>query len=67
MIEVKNLFQGERKRDKEGNLITGKQDKEKHGIGLKVVNDIVRTHKGTLETLIKGNMFIVKAFLYMQG
>mgnify|MGYP003291164388 CR=1 FL=1 len=67
LIEVKNLFQGERKRDKEGNLITGKQDKEKHGIGLKVVNDIVRTHKGTLETLIKGNMFIVKAFLYMQG
>ena len=45
VIEEKNSYLGEIKKDKAGKLITSK-NKEEHGIGMQSIEKIVRRHEG---------------------
>ncbi len=65
LLVVKNPYQGERRRSEAEIPKTTKKDKENHGIGLKVVSDIIQKYHGKLEIKDEENVFSVSAFLYM--
>lgn len=62
-IKVRNSFSGKVIIGQKG-LMTNKEHKEGHGIGLKSVRKIVENYDGVLETKIEENYFEVKAILY---
>lgn len=64
LFEIQNAYNGELHHDKENELITGKQDKENHGIGLKNVKEIVKKYNGVFEVNMENQTFQVKTFLY---
>lgn len=65
LLVVKNPYQGERRQQEAEMPKTTKKDKKNHGIGLKVVNDIIKKYHGKLEIKDEENVFSVSAFLYM--
>ena len=63
-IFISNSYNGEIKENEKG-LLTTKQKKNEHGIGLKSVNQIVEKYNGIMSTLYNENMFQVKLLLYI--
>lgn len=66
LLEVKNPYQGEKRQSEDGTPRTTKGDKENHGMGFKIVSDIIRKYHGKLEVKEEESVFSVSAFLYMQ-
>lgn len=66
-LEINNFFKGERTRDKEGDYLTGKSDKMRHGIGLKAVKGVVRKYDGQMIIDSKNSKFNIKVLIYMDS
>ena len=62
-IMVENTYSGNIITDKEGKLVTQKEDKKNHGIGINNVKRIVKKYKGRYETEIDDKSYRVKVFL----
>lgn len=65
-VELKNPYKGERKKKGEDYLTTKENDQE-HGIGLKIVRDIIEKHNGTLDIEDRDYYFQVKLIVYDIG
>lgn len=66
-LEISNPFQGKIRRNREGELLTCKEDKVNHGLGLKEAKEIARKYGGQLMVHTDKNEFRVKVLLYMNG
>lgn len=64
VIILENSFDGCIHRDKRGNLLTSKKDREKHGIGLASIQNTLKKYNGYLNTEIKGNCFKLTIVMY---
>ena len=62
-IMVENTYSGNIITDKEGKLVTQKEDKKNHGMGINNVKRIVKKYKGRYETEIDDKSYRVKVFL----
>ena len=47
-------------------FFTTKENITEHGIGMKSIKQIVTSHNGKIEYLVKDTRFIVNAILYME-
>lgn len=63
-IKIENSFNGRLKKGQKG-LLTTKEKKEQHGIGLSNVRKIVEKYNGIMEICPHDNIFCVKLILYM--
>ena len=63
-IEIKNSFAKELRKTQKG-FLTTKAEKEKHGIGLNSVKQIVEKYKGLLKIEMQENLFCVNVILYL--
>ncbi|MBD5465019.1 MAG: GHKL domain-containing protein [Lachnospiraceae bacterium] len=63
-IKIENSFHGGLKKGQHG-LLTTKEKKEQHGIGLSNVRKIVEKYNGIMEICPHDNLFCVKLILYM--
>ena len=63
-IKIENSFSGRIKKGRQG-LLTTKEKKEQHGIGLSNVRKIVEKYNGIMEICPSDNIFCVKLILYM--
>lgn len=64
LFEITNNYDGRLERNNNGEIITTKEDKENHGIGLKDVKEIVKKYYGTIAIETLDDTFSVKVFLY---
>ena len=64
LIEMGNPFKGTINYDNKGNIISQKEDKNNHGLGLKIVKDVIKKYHGLLEVNTDNNYFRIKVFLY---
>ncbi|MCR5491956.1 MAG: ATP-binding protein [Bacilli bacterium] len=60
IIECVNYFEGDRKIDDEGHLLTTKEDPKNHGFGTRSIEHIVNKYGGTASYGIEGNVFTLK-------
>lgn len=65
-IVCKNTFTGELKTDREGNLLTSKEDSIAHGFGYSQMKKITRKYDGFLRYHIEDNCFVLEAGLQMK-
>lgn len=63
-IEIENSYDGELKIEN-GKLQTSKKNKERHGIGLSNVKNMIEKYNGTIKFTTKENRFLVKVILYV--
>lgn len=63
-IKIANSFNGRIEKGQQG-LLTTKEKKEQHGIGLSNVKKIVEKYNGIMEICPHDNLFCVKLILYM--
>lgn len=63
-IKIVNSFNGRIEKGQQG-LLTTKEKKEQHGIGLSNVRKIVEKYNGIMEICPHDNLFCVKLILYM--
>ncbi len=63
-IDIKNSFAGELRKDRNG-FVTTKAEKERHGVGLNSVKQIVEKYKGLLKIVTQENLFCVNVILYL--
>lgn len=70
MIRVENSFlpEGLEEGERQGSRVffTTKKEKERHGFGLKSVEQIVKAYRGTMEVTTRKDLFCVNLILYMQ-
>ena len=64
LIHVKNTFDGYVKETKEGELLTLKQDKSRHGFGLASIKKSVEKYDGVLEYSFSEKIFQITVLLY---
>lgn len=62
-IEVKNTYEGERKKNRKGEYLTTKKIEEMHGLGIKSVNSVVKKYDGYMKIEEKNNIFSVNVLL----
>lgn len=55
-LVIRNRYAGERKR-KRGNFLTGKTDKERHGLGLKSIRQAVKDCRGNVSATAENQIF----------
>ncbi len=67
LIKIANSYIGKLKKDKYGNLLSTKADKENHGIGLYSVKKVVSKYDGIMNNRIDDQMFIIQILLYESG
>lgn len=65
-VEIGNPYEGERKKKGE-NFLTTKENVKEHGIGLKIVGNIVKKHNGILKIDDGDNYFKVSLLVYDIG
>lgn len=63
MMQVKNRYAGERKKEGAGYL-TSKRDRKEHGMGLRIVQQIVKKYDGEMVIEDKDGIFDVAIMLY---
>lgn len=64
-FQINNSFNGIMKKNYKNEIITTKEDKESHGLGLKSIKEIVKKYEGKIDIKQRENQFEVKVFLYM--
>lgn len=64
LIEIGNPYEGNLTRDAKGGIITIKRDKDNHGLGLKIIKNIVEKYHGMLEIHTDNQYFRTKVFMY---
>lgn len=64
-FQINNNFNGTLKKDYKNEIVTTKEDKESHGLGLKSIKEIVKRYEGKIDIEQRDNQFEVKVFLYM--
>lgn len=64
LIEMGNSFAGMMKRDAEGGISTTKEDRNNHGLGIKLIKKVVDKYHGMFEINTSNDYFAVKIFLY---
>ena len=64
LIRIKNTFDGIVE-TKEGFIKTRKKESERHGIGLRNVDEIVKKYDGELNININGNYFVTDVLMYL--
>ena len=57
LIKVRNPYTGGLKKDRAGNYISEKKDRENHGIGLKSVRKVVEKYEGVMEIHTENQIF----------
>lgn len=57
LIKVRNPYTGDLKKDRTGNYISEKKDRENHGIGLKSVRKVVEKYEGVMEIHTEDQIF----------
>lgn len=57
LIKVRNPYTGDLKKDRVGNYISEKKDRENHGIGLKSVRKVVEKYEGVMEIHTEDQIF----------
>ena len=57
LIKVRNPYTGDLKKDRAGNYISEKKDRENHGIGLKSVRKVVEKYEGVMEIHTENQIF----------
>ena len=63
MIEVRNRYDGV-VNVREGRLLSRKEDRQTHGIGIRVMEEMIRQTNGTLETDWDENWFTLRIVVY---
>lgn len=63
-ICVKNNFENEIKIQGD-KFITGKKDKNIHGIGLQSIKSTIEKYNGQMDISVEGNIFVVNIILYL--
>ena len=63
MLEVKNRFDG-MVETRHGHLLSSKPDAAEHGIGLRVMEELLRQADGTMETTWDESWFTLRMILY---
>lgn len=64
LVEIGNPFNGTIKKDKNGRFDTIKENKDRHGMGIKIMEKVVKKYNGVFEINTEHQYFSVKAFLY---
>lgn len=64
VIIIENSFNGVIHYDKEGNIISSKQDKANHGFGLKSIKDLVLKYNGDIDVVISEYTYKLNIILY---
>ena len=62
-INVKNAYEGQRIKNKEGKFVSSKSDKRSHGVGLKSIKRIVEKNEGVLIINTDNNIFDVTVII----
>ena len=57
LIKVRNPYTGDLKKDRAGDYISEKKDRENHGIGLKSVRKVVEKYEGVMEIHTEDQIF----------
>ena len=57
LIKVRNPYTGDLKKDRAGDYISEKKDRENHGIGLKSVRKVVEKYEGVMEIHTENQIF----------
>ena len=57
LIKIQNPYTGDLKKDRTGNYISEKKDRENHGIGLKSVRKVVEKYEGVMEIHTEDQIF----------
>ncbi|MDR1773898.1 MAG: ATP-binding protein [Clostridioides sp.] len=63
-IKIKNSFDGYVKRD-ENVILTRKEDFENHGMGLKIIKNVVEKYNGTMQIKYNDSEFCVNILMYV--
>ena len=63
LIKIRNPYTGDLKKDRAGNYISEKKDRENHGIGLKSVRKVVEKYEGVMEIHTEDQIFEVTIIL----
>lgn len=62
-IEVKNTYEGERKKNLREEYVTTKSDEAIHGIGMKAIKSVVKKYNGYMEIKEENGQFIISIML----
>lgn len=65
ILEINNKYLGKLQKDKEGNYMTQKTDKDLHGLGLLKIRYIAHKYGGKVVIKDENNYFRVRVLLYM--
>ncbi len=65
LFVIENPIKEKLQKSEDGELITGKADKENHGIGLAAVKEIVKRYNGSMDIEVIEEQFKVTVFMYM--
>lgn len=65
-LEIENPYVGNL-RKKGGNYLTTKENRKEHGLGLRIVENIVNRHSGEIRINDTDNNFKVKVLIYNIG
>ena len=63
LIEIRNPYRGSLKKGRSGDYLSGKNDQENHGIGLKSVRKVVEKYDGTLDIHTENQQFQITIIL----
>jgi len=58
-MSVKNSYQNEVKKSLNGGFVTSKADKENHGIGTRIIKNVIEKYDGEIEFVHSGDAFTV--------
>lgn len=63
LIQIINTAVDAGKRDLYGNIVTGKKDKDRHGVGLKSISKVAEKYDGYMNTTFENGMFKLSILL----
>lgn len=64
-MEVKNTYEGKRKKNQQAEYVTTKKNESLHGIGMKAINSVVKKYDGYMEIKEDDKQFIVIILLHL--